>query len=237
MHKTHYVNGLHVAQLLYKNYCNVSTKTKTTAKKLYYHQKLGEYHNNPKKIWDILRTLLRPKSASKVPNCVSVNNASITDPAKIANEFNDHFTRVGKSLEESFDDHNSKNFLTYLKTPCISSIYMLPSTPQEVCMAINSLKLNKASGNDDILPFFLKMATQIIASPLLMLINSCFTYGIFPNKLKLAKVVPVFKKGHSKMLNNYRPISLLPSLSKLIERLICNRLWSFFTRNNTIVYS
>ena len=186
-------------------------------KKLYYHQKLGEYHNNPKKTWNILRTLLPSKSASKVPNCVYVNNASITDPAKIAEEFIDHFTRVGKSLAESFDDHNSKNFLTYLKTPCISSIYMLPTTPQEVCMAINSLKLNKASGNDDILPFSLKMAAQSIASPLSMLINSCFTYGIFPNKLKLAKVVPVFKKGPSNMLTNYRPISLLLSLSKLIE--------------------
>ena len=112
---------------------------------------------------------------------------------------------------------------------------MLPATPQEVCMAINSLKLNKASGDDDILPFFLKMAAQSIASPLSMFINSCFTYGIFPDKLKLAKVVPVFKKGPSNMLTNYRPISLLPSLSKLIERLICNRLLSFFTRNSTIV--
>ena len=158
MHKTYYVNGSRVAQLLYKNYCNVLTKTKTIAKKLYYHQKLGEYHNNPKKTWDILRTLLPSKSASKVPNCVSVNNASITDPAKIAEEFNYHFTRVGKLLAESFDDHNSKNFLTYLKTPCIFSIYMLSTTLQEICMAINFLKLNKASGDDDILPFFLKMA-------------------------------------------------------------------------------
>ena len=55
MHKTHYVNGLRVAQLLYKNYCNVLTKTKTIAKKLYYYQKLSEYHNNPKKTWDILQ--------------------------------------------------------------------------------------------------------------------------------------------------------------------------------------
>ena len=79
------------------------------------------------------------------------------------------------------------------------------------------------------------MAAQSIASPLSMLINSCFTYVIFPNKLKLAKVVPVFKKEPSNMLPNYCPISLLPSLSKLIERLICNRLLPFFTRNNTIV--
>ena len=103
MHKTQYVNGSRVAQLLYKNYCNVLTKTKNIAKKLYYHQKLGEYHNNPKKTWDILRTLLPSKSASKVSNCVSVNNASITDPVKTAEEFNDHFAKVGKSLAEPFN--------------------------------------------------------------------------------------------------------------------------------------
>ena len=81
MHKTHCVNNSRVAhQLLYENYCNVLTITKTIAKKLYYHQKLGEYHYNPKKTWDILRTVLPSKSASKVPNCVFVNNASITDP-------------------------------------------------------------------------------------------------------------------------------------------------------------
>ena len=94
---------------------------------------------------------------------------------------------------------------------------MLPNTPQEVFTVINFLKLNKASGNDDILLFFLKMAAQTIASPLSMLINSCFTFGVFPNKLKFAKVVSVFKKGPSNMLTNYRPISLLLSFSKLLE--------------------
>ena len=158
-----------------------------------------------------------------MPNCVSVNNASITDPAKVAEEFNDYFTRVGKSLAESFNDYNSRTFLTFSKTPCVMvclSFIFYPYYTARSC----SLKLDKASDNDDILPFFLKMTVQLIASPLSMLINSCFTNGIFPNKLKLAKVVPVFKKGPSYMLTNYCPIPLLPSLSKLFERLMCNRL-------------
>ena len=113
---------------------------------------------------------------------------------------------------------------------------MLPTTPKEFFTAINSLKLNKASGNDDILPFFLKMAAQIIASPLSMFINSRFTFGIFPNKLTLAKVVSVFKKGFFNMLTTYRPTSLLPCFPKVFQRLlICNRLLSFFTRSYTIV--
>ena len=82
-------------------------------------------------------------------------------------------------------------------------------------MLINSLKQDKASAHDDILPYFVKIVAPII----------------FPDKIKLAKVIPVYKKGSFDQLNNYRPISLLSSLSRVVERLIHNRILSFFTRN------
>ena len=75
----------------------------------------------------------------------------------------------------------------------------------------------------------------IIALPFSLILNCCPTAGIFPSKLKLAKVVPVFKKGPTDLLTNYRSISLLPSLSKVFERIICNRLLFFFTSMNTTV--
>ena len=102
---------------------------------------------------------------------------------------------------------------------------------------INSLKLNKAGGHDDIDPYFLKIAAPILSYPLSVMLNHCLTYGIFPNKLKTAKVIPIFKKGSTNLLNNYRPISLLTSISKLFERIIYNRLLSFLERNKTIVSS
>ena len=113
---------------------------------------------------------------------------------------------------------------------CIFTIYIL----QEEINLINSLKSNKAGGHDDILPYFLKISGYIIALPLSLILSCCITAGIFP-KLKLAKVVPVNKKGPIDQLTNYRPISLLLSLSKVFERIICNRLLSFFTCTNTII--
>ena len=85
------------------------------------------------------------------------------------------------------------------------------------------------------IPIFLKTAAPILAFSLSVFLNHCLTFGTFPNKLKLAKVVSVFKKGLTDQFSNYRPISCLPSLSKLFERIIHNRLLSFFEYDNTIV--
>ena len=79
---------------------------------------------------------------------------------------------------------------------------------------INLLNLNKAYGHDDIDSCFLKIASPIIAFPLSLFFNHSISLGIFPNELKLAKVISVYKKGSADQLNNYRPISLLPSVVK-----------------------
>ena len=81
----------------------------------------------------------------------------------------------------------------------------------------------------------MKIASPIIAFPLSLIVNHSIPLGIFPNKLKLAKVIPVYKKGSADQLNNYRPISLLPSLSKIFERLNYKRMLSFFNCNYVLV--
>ena len=213
MHKTHYINGSSVAKQCYnyKMYCNVSRKIKNLAKKMYYRNKLKKYFDNPKNTWDVLRTLLPNKSSFNNPTSTTFNNTTITDPKAIAEEFNNHFANIGEHLANSVNKVNHDNFCAYLKNACPSSIYLQPSTPQEICMLINSLKQNKASGHDDIFPYFLKITAPIIALPLSTVFNYCLTFGVFPGKLKLAKVIPVYKKGSFDQLTNYRPISLLSS--------------------------
>ena len=91
---------------------------------------------------------------------------------------------------------------------------------------------NKAScGFDNISTLFLKQISPTIITPLTLLINQVFNTGIFPERLKLAKVIPVFKKGDSKLINNYRPISLLPVISKVLEKIIANQLSKYFEDN------
>ena len=150
MHKTHYIKGSPIDKICYKTYSNVLTTVKNLAKKLYYHHKLNEYSDNPKKTWDVLRTLLPTKSNSNMPNSLTVNDSSITDPADIAEEFNKYFADIGERLANSIYNIDPNDFLSYLKNPCLSSIYLQPVSPQEICTIINSLKQNKANGHDDI---------------------------------------------------------------------------------------
>ena len=82
---------------------------------------------------------------------------------------------------------------------------------------------------------FLKQIKTSIIKPLTLVINQIFNTGIFPDKLKIAKVVPIFKKGDETLPNNYRQISLSPVISKVIEKHICNQLSSYF-ENNKLVY-
>ena len=235
MHKTHFILGTSVNKLYYKKYSNILTRLKDLAKIFYYHHKLNEYKDSPTQTWKILRSLLPSKNNNLIPDSITVNNSSISDLNQISEEFNNHFANVGKSLANSLKNNNTNDESIYPKHPCLTSIYLEPTTPLEIMVLINSLKLNKAISHDDIDPYFLKIAAPILAFPLSVFPNHCLTFGTFPNRLKLAKVVPVFKKGLTDQLSNYRPISLLPSLSKLFERIIHSRLLSFFEYNNTIV--
>ena len=96
---------------------------------------------------------------------------------------------------------------------------------------IYKLKKKSSTGHDGISTKLLQRLCPIIAMPLTSIINQSLYTGIFPENLKLAKVLPLFKKGDNQLFNNYRPISLLPSISKVFERVVFNQLYSYFDEN------
>ena len=99
---------------------------------------------------------------------------------------------------------------------------------------IKTFNVNKAIGPNSILVTILKEIKKEISEPLSSLINLSFDTGEFPNCLKLAKVIPVYKKGDQQECNNYRPISLLSNISKLIEKLLYNTLYKFLNQNKCL---
>jgi len=95
LHKTHYTHGLPAEKKHYKLYSNTLTRMKNRAKQLSYHHKIDEYKHNPKKTWDLLRSLFPSKSNSTLPSSLSINNSSVTNLNAIVQEFNCHFSTIG----------------------------------------------------------------------------------------------------------------------------------------------
>ena len=133
-----------------------------------------------------------------------------------------------------FSEQNDTDHHKFLGKRVSNSIYLEPTSPQEVFKEINSLNLNKSPGLDGIFAYFTELASDIIAVPLSILCNLSFSEDVFPNFMKNVKVIPLFKTGSKSELSNYRPISLLPSLSKVVEKLIYSRLIYYLNKNSIL---
>ena len=113
---------------------------------------------------------------------------------------------------------------------CINSLYLIPTTPDEIAKIINCLDENKSSGPNSIPVFILKSLKPFISLWLSKLINLSIEVAIFPDLLKLAKIAPIHKKGSNLCHENYRPISLLSTLSQIYEKVLYTRIYSHFTK-------
>ena len=106
----------------------------------------------------------------------------------------------------------------------------------EECIAnvITKLKNKSSYGYDNISNKLIKSAKNVLIKPLTLIVNQCLHTGIYPSQLKLSRVKPLFKSGDRSQFNNYRPISLLPSLSKIFESVIFDQLLNYFIENNLL---
>ena len=199
------------------------------AKHNYFMNSLKAYRNNMRKSWKLLHDLMgKKKSKTEIMKILDENN-EIEDSQEIVNKFADFFSYVGVNLDNNLA-HNDNSPLSYIdRNP--HSFYLFDVTVDECLKIISKLKLTRTSMNHIPISIFKKIK-DLIAPTLIKLINSSFHLGIFPNSMKKARVTPIFKKGDAKLCSNYRPISSLPFLSKIYERLMANRILSFFNKHS-----
>ena len=103
-----------------------------------------------------------------------------------------------------------------------------PVSEEDVIKIIHNLKPKSSCGFDEISVKLIKFAKNELCKPITVIVNQCLETGIFPDKLKIAKVIPLFKKGDPEQMDNYRPISILPAISKIIENTIFIQLYEYF---------
>ena len=123
-------------------------------------------------------------------------------PDQVAQQFNDYFTSIAKEIKTKIRQ-SKYHFTDYLKEPNLKDFSLRPCTPESLQSIIDGLNSNKSSGPNSIPTAILKLIKESISIPLSKLINYCFDKGIFPQILKEAKVIPVFKSGSREECSNY----------------------------------
>ena len=184
-----------------------------------------------KEMWKELGNLLNTKKKIKGNSIskLSINNQEIPKDKDIANALNNHFTKISKNLADKVRPERNDLFKNYLTNPISESLFLQPTNNSEVLKQINQLK-NKAT--IDIRVSLLKyMKQQIVNDLVIIILNKSFEEGCFPELLKIAKVIPMYKSKDPTDPSNYRPISLLSVFDKLLERLMYNRLALFFQKH------
>ena len=161
-----------------------------------------------------------------------IDNVMTTDPTTIANKFNTFFADFGIRLSENVNNIHNKHLTDYLLNPLMYNFTFELITEDTTMEILNNLKPKRSCGYDGISTTLLKTCKFEICKPLTLIINQTLSTRIFTGSLKVAKVIPLYKKGDKALLDNYRPIYILPSISQIFERILFNQINDHFTSHD-----
>jgi len=213
----------------YTVYRNKLKKLLNKAEQLYYEHKFELFKSNIKQTWQTIKYILNTKNSSPLMDEFLINNHMVSDKTIIAQKFNEYFTNVGPTLANKIPTA-SVNFKSFMKGEFKNSFSMFETDINEVITVTKNLKSKTSSGYDEIPTDIMKLSINFVAPHIVNIINKSFTDGDFPDLLKIAKICPIYKAGEVSNISNYRPISVLPSFSKVFEKLVYNRLTNYLTK-------
>ena len=209
----------------YKRMKTFTEKHVNKAKREYYAKFLKKYSGDCKMQWRMVNNILNRTRKAKV-NIKKLNfgESEITDSQQIANIFNDYFCNIAENLKQENGLARSADQVIRTETSesrCWRSMQLEDSSPSEIAEILKGLK-NKSTSDMSVVP--LKKVSNILAPVISSLVSTSLQQGIFPHKLKIAKVIPLHKSGSRAEVSNYRPISLLSCFSKIYEKIMQARL-------------
>lgn len=223
LHKRYYNN-----QILKNKFCelrNKATNLIRTARRQYEYNRVNEAGSDNRKLWLVLNSCLFNRITNKhnFTNEIHINNIHTSDIKSITEHFNNFFISVGNHNNRiSINDINLSNRYRGANAFKFSHI-----NNDETIIALNNLKENTTPGYDNISVKLLKSLVPDNINTFTKVINDILSSQTYPNELKTSKVLPIYKNGKKDLVENYRPISILPTFSKLIESIIYNQLMSY----------
>jgi len=220
-------NRCTVTESRYKSYKNKLTMLLRKAEKTYVTKYINKHKTEAKKLWSLINDKL-----GRNPMSNTLPDVKEGEERELANKFNEYFINVGPTIASSVKGNIDP--MSYMGNKYNQSMYVKPVCEKELLEIISDLK-DCSAGIDGVKAKIVKVVRDEIKVPLLHLLNLSFKCGVFPDLLKVAVVTPIYKKGDKNVLSNYRPVSVLNVFSKLYERVMNNRLVSYF-ENSQILY-
>ena len=218
-------------QIQLKTYNSLLKCTIKEAKQLYFNEQFNKNRSDVRKTWGTISEIIQ-KTKNKPSGIKSVlsEGKRISDPADIAEKFNNFFIRMSSTLADKIKRPVGIHYRQFLHQDILSSFKFDLIDEKKITHVARCLHNKSSSGKDGISLKLLKYLLPGLSKPLTLIINQSLLTGIFPDRLKIAKVIPLYKKGDESILDNYRPTSLLPAFSKIFEKIVHEQLTDYFTR-------
>ena len=232
---------------LYRDFCkkrNYVQKLVKEAKKNFLINETEKHRNDSKRLWKALKlTGYSNKNKQSEPIVLNIENTICYDPVNVSEHINSFFINVAQNIVNalpSFVDYFSAfsekctNF--YRKLGVTPGFFKIKEVrPDYINKQLRNIKINKSTGLDDIGPKFLHDGADALTPIVTFLINLSISQKIVPNCTKRAKVTPIHKKNSKLEVGNYRPISILPTISKILEKAVHSQV-EHHCKNNNLIY-
>lgn len=213
----------------YKKYCNELKLLILRTKQKINSEVLLKSNNKSKSIWTLVKKIIRKTDVQTFP-IEEVAKKEGKAVKEVLNQLNDFFIRQAHVTSGDLDLN-----LDLKHVPKVSqSMYLTDTNPTEIYNIILSLKNTSAVGIDEMSTAGLKICAENLSEPISRLINLCFEDEVFPEQLKLSIVKPIYKSGDRLDIANYRPIAIIPVLSKIFEKILMSRMLVFIDKHDII---
>ena len=199
------------------------------SKSILHKQKFEEKYKNAREMWQYTNQLLSRKRKNKDASItLNLDGKQTADQQEVADAFNTFFSSIGQELVNEFDVGKDE-FRKYMPVPTgiAQEMKFLEITSSDYDRIIASMKAKKSTGFDDISNKLIKDLREAIKVPLMDIINMSLCTGVVPSAWKIAKIIPLHKGGNKQDMNNYRPISLLSALSKIMEKVVHHQTYNY----------
>ena len=224
---------------IYKVHRNMLNRLQRLSRIEYYNSKYYEYRQNTKKLWGLINQRIKKcKNGGSIIPYISVKGIQTYNSTEIVNTFGKFYASIGKELAATITPgkHEINHYLKLIPK-ADQSLVLQEMSVSEIERLINSLPNETNYGHDKVSNTLLKSLCTAISYLLQIIFNQSIYQGVFPDKMKLAEIVPLYKGKEYDLVVNYRPISLLMTVSKILEKIIYCHFYSFLELNGTLFNS